>query len=91
MSGTASVKDPCTFTQHHQSPWFVWVRFPYNDVIKNFIKDVPGTLWDKVMRAWLVPLEMVYEVAEVAAEEGYDIDMNDVRGEFMVYEKETDA
>lgn len=39
--------------------WFVYVKFPYDEVLKNKIKGIPGSSWNPEKKAWRVPVEMV--------------------------------
>ena len=63
------LKPKLTITQGPQ-PWFVELRFDYNEQLKNLCK-VPGSKWQPENKTWLVPIEMGERVAQAAEKAGY--------------------
>ena len=64
--------------QHDSSEWHCWAIFPYRDDVVAIVKAIPGTIWDKQMRAWALPIDAVASFIEQIKEADItvQIDMN---------------
>lgn len=70
---------PLLQIRHGNQPWFGVVKF-YTDknderfyLIKDYIKALPGALYESVNRSWIVPEEMIDPVIKEARDLGFSI------------------
>jgi SWI/SNF-related matrix-associated actin-dependent regulator 1 of chromatin subfamily A len=54
-------------------PWMVKLRFPFHRQFMEFIKQFPGRTWVPEDKTWLMPSELVDEVAERARSLGWEV------------------
>ena len=60
-----------------RAPWFVPVKFPFNEELRKWMRAVPGFDWDKEARVWQVPIEMLEPLVEKARALGVRVEVAD--------------
>jgi hypothetical protein len=67
-------------TPHNSLPWFVLVKFGYDERLVSYLKKVPGAKWLPEPKLWQFPVELVPSLKSEAEQYGFVVSVSGARG-----------